>query len=246
MKKTFSPIYIFLIVFCITIVMFVMISVFMRQSYDETPTHKNDWTPLYTWAYSLGITTIPDINKANMDGPIYRKSAAKMMSVFAIKVFNIIPDEHANCSFNDIGNEIAEVQKYILLSCQLGIMGRDYYGNPVSTFNPDYVLTRDQLVTILSRILFGHTYNIHPWELWFGIRVKNFFLHSLMNIQIATGIPINIFPTFDRYTKHMNAIKKLNIMTTYTPTTKEFRGYVMGIMKKLDELWLDTINHLVK
>lgn len=57
-----------------------------------------------------------------------------------------------------------------------------------------------------------------------------------MNIQIATGIPINIFPTFDRYTKHMNAIKKLNIMTTYTPTTKEFRGYVMGIMKKLDEL----------
>jgi hypothetical protein len=57
-----------------------------------------------------------------MDAPLYRKFAAKMASEFAIKVIGLIPDESRTCDFNDIDNEIPELQYYMRLSCKLGIM----------------------------------------------------------------------------------------------------------------------------
>lgn len=246
MKRFSSPTHIFLIILCITIAIFVMISVFIRQNYDEIPTQKSDWNPAHTWAYHLWITTIPDIDKANMDGLVYRKTAAKMMSEFAIKIFGCKPDRSRKCEFTDISNEIKEMQGYIILSCQLGIMGLDYHGDPTTIFNPDYVLTRDQLVTVLSRILFDDTYNIKEWEITFTMKVRNFFIHTLSNISQATGIPIHITPNIDRYTKHMDTIRKLGVITNYDPTTKEFRGYVMTIMQKLDHMKMTTIQTKIK
>ena len=53
--------------------------------------------------------------------------AAKMMSEFAINVVHLTPDKNKSCNFKDIKKEIDELQYYIQLSCQLGIMGVDYY-----------------------------------------------------------------------------------------------------------------------
>ena len=64
-------------------------------------------------------------------------------------------------------------------------MGLDYYGDPDTVFNPNYVVTRDQLVTILSRILFRNEYNIQHGELTFFDRARNFVIHSLTNIGQA-------------------------------------------------------------
>jgi hypothetical protein len=64
-------------------------------------------------------------------------------------------------------------------------MGLDYYGDPDVIFNPNYVVTRDQFVTILSRILFRNEYNIKHGELTFYDKASNFVSHSLSNISKA-------------------------------------------------------------
>jgi len=126
-----------------------------------------------------------------------------------MNVFGRKPDETKTCEFKDISKEIPELKYYIKLSCQLGIMGVDYYGTPDTVFNPNYFITRDQYVTMLSRILFGNEYNIKPGELTFLDRVQNFFIHSIANIGEAIGINLHINSPLDWYTKHMEAIKKL-------------------------------------
>jgi hypothetical protein len=140
---------------------------------------------------------------------LYRKFAAKMASEFALKVLGRTPDQSRTCEFSDIKKEIPELQYYMKLSCRLGIMGLDYYGNPDDTFNPNYVVTRDQFVTILSRTLFGNEFNIQPEELTFLDKAKNFFVHTLTNISTALGLNLALSTPLDRYTKHLAVIKKL-------------------------------------
>ena len=132
-----------------------------------------------------------------------------MVSVFAMKVFGRVPDENKPCVFTDIKKEPEELQQYIQLSCKLGIMGLDYYGNSEVVFKPNYFVTRDQFVTMLSRIFFENKYNIKHGELRFSDRVRNFFKHSLANISKALGIDVTITTPLDWYTKHMEVIKKL-------------------------------------
>ncbi len=234
----------YIIFFSIGIIFSAIIFAFVFLKEDKNISESYDRTEIYTWAYNAWITSIPDINNANMDWPVYRKSAAKMMSQFAMNIFWRVPDTQKSCKFIDIKNEDPELQWYIVRSCQLGIMWVDYYGNPETIFNPNYVLTADQLVTILSRILFGNTYNIKPGELTFSDKIKNFFVHSLLNIGEWLGITIHIHSNLDRYTKHMDAIKKLGIITKYEPDTKEFRWYVMMIMHTLDMMGMDKIDKL--
>jgi hypothetical protein len=88
-----------------------------------------------------------------MDEPLVRKYAAQMISEFATKVLRLKPDTTRKCEFEDIKNESKDLQYYMVLSCQLGIMGLDYYGSPDVVFNPNYVVRRDQFVTMLSRAL---------------------------------------------------------------------------------------------
>jgi hypothetical protein len=88
-----------------------------------------------------------------MDQPLLRKYAAQMTTEFAVKVLGLKPDMSRTCAFEDIKNESKDLQYYMVLSCQLGIMGLDYYGSPDIVFHPNYAVRRDQLVTILSRML---------------------------------------------------------------------------------------------
>ena len=210
----------------------------------EDSLYPKEWNDAYLRAYHLGITTVPNIEDSEMDAPLLRKFAAKMASEFAIKVVGLTPDESRKCNFSDIDKEIPELQYYMRLSCKLWIMGLDYYGDPDVIFNPNYVVTRDQFVTILSRILFRNEYNIKHGELTIYDRAKNFVVHSLSNISKALWINLNISTPLDRYTKHLEAIKKLWVMTNYTLTIKEFRGYVMIIMYRLDQMWMVRIRNL--
>lgn len=79
---------------------------------------------------------------------------AKMMVNYAIKVMWLTPDTTKTCSFDDIGNQPTDMQAYITLSCQLGLMWID-----MTSFDPDGVVTRAQFGTILSRTLFWDKYN---------------------------------------------------------------------------------------
>lgn len=207
------------------------------------PKERND---AYLRAYGLGITTVPNIEKSEMNAPLFRKFAAKMASEFALNTVGLIPDENKPCKFSDIRKETPELQYYIQLSCKLGIMGLDYYGDPDTVFNPNYVVTRDQLATILSRILFRNENNIKHDELTLQDKAKNFLNHSLWNISKALGINLHITTWLDWYTKHLEAIKKLWVMTDYNPTTKEFRWFVMIIMYRLDKMGITKANILTE
>lgn len=238
--KHFSPkTYTLLLIIGLALGMLAMVLWSLLSRPTPTPSHDRD--DVYQWAYELGITTAPTVQEANMDGLVYRKAAAKMVTVFATQVVGLRPDTSKPCDFRDIGREPPELQNYIHLACQLGLMGLDYHGQPEQFFNPNYPLTRDQFVTILSRTLFGNTYNIQANELHFFDKVTNFFVHTRANINNALHTNMYITSPFDWYSKHLAIIKKLGVMTNYTPHTKEFKGYVLLIMRRIEQL---GISHL--
>lgn len=109
----------------------------------------------YDYAYGIGATTQPSIETANMYGSLIRSHMAKMMTNYAMEVLGQTPDTSLACEFTDIANESAELAGYIRLSCQLGLMGQG-----INAFNPNGVVTRAQFGTVLSRALYGDTYNV--------------------------------------------------------------------------------------
>jgi hypothetical protein len=123
-------------------------------------------------------------------------------------------------------------------------MGLDYYGDPDTIFNPNYIVTRDQFVTILSRIIFKDEYNLEYEELSFLDKTKNFAIHTLNNITKALRLNIEINTSLDRYTKHLEIIKKLDIITNYTISIQEFKIFVLLIMYRLDQLGIENIQNL--
>ncbi|MEI6117851.1 MAG: hypothetical protein WCP92_00940 [bacterium] len=70
----------------------------------------------------MGMTTMPTIQKADMDGKLIRKHLAKMITEFAINILKMKPDQTLTCSFTDIANESKEMQLYIKTACQLKLM----------------------------------------------------------------------------------------------------------------------------
>ena len=113
----------------------------------------------YTFAFTNGITTIKDCKQANLEWTLQRSHLAKMISQFAVKVMNMKIDTTKACSFSDIGEETPEIQLYIKVACQLGLMGYDDNGNQNKTFDPFATVNRAQFGTILSRVLRGTKYN---------------------------------------------------------------------------------------
>ena len=113
----------------------------------------------YNYAYSIGITTISNIQQADLTGTLIRKHLAKMISNFAIKQMNRVPNTWMKCNFSDMDIENTEMKFYSKLACQLGLMGLDANGLQVSTFSPNDEVTRAQFGTVLSRTLRGNQYN---------------------------------------------------------------------------------------
>ena len=141
------------------------------------------WSPFspelnnaYLYAYHLWITTMPTIEQANVTWTLIRSNMAKMIVNYAIKVLNKTPDTWAICSFNDIADQTVELQWYIKLSCQLGLMGIN-----MQSFLPNQEVTRAEFGTTLSRLLYGNTYE------WGTL----YYTNHLLALQ-AAGIMNNI------------------------------------------------------
>lgn len=107
----------------------------------------------YLYAYQYRMTTINDIEQANLHNGLTRAQAAKILSNFAITILGRVPDQTRQCQFDDI-DWYKDLTSWMKTSCQLGIMGVD-----IEHFNPNDVMTRAQLGTVLSRIIWGERYN---------------------------------------------------------------------------------------
>lgn len=113
----------------------------------------------YAFAKQYSITTMSTCQKANMDGVLLRKHAAKMIVNFAKNILNRQPNTSVKCSFSDMANENEEMIGYALEACQLGIMGLKWDGTPAEKFEPNGLINKAQLATILSRLLYGDKNN---------------------------------------------------------------------------------------
>lgn len=76
----------------------------------------------YEFASYYALTSMGTCKSANMDGTLLRKHAAKMVVNFAIHALGKTVDTTRKCTFNDMGNEDAEMNWYATTACQLGIM----------------------------------------------------------------------------------------------------------------------------
>lgn len=71
------------------------------------------------------------------------------------------------CIFDDEAYMSFEMIRYMRQSCRLGIMGLESDGiTPLASFNPNAYVTRAQFGTVLSRVLYGNTYDNHSATQW--------------------------------------------------------------------------------
>ena len=97
---------------------------------------------------------------------------AKIVSIFATKFFDKVPDEskEKECSkFKDLRKTNSELQWYIIEACELWYMWYESDGiNYLKNFRPTDKLTRAEVATIFSRIIWWNTYawDSKHWYEW--------------------------------------------------------------------------------
>ncbi len=119
-----------------------------------------EYNEAYVFGFAHSLTTLSSCQEANMDGLLLRKHAAKIMSNYAVNVLWKSPDTEKVCNFDDMWDEDEEMNKYVRIACQLGIMGLQWDGvTPLDAFNPNGFVDKAQFGTVLSRLLYGNTYD---------------------------------------------------------------------------------------
>ena len=126
---------------------------------DSSPSSQNDgktYTPEFQQAYEFAkwhwITTMPTIQKADMNWKLTRIAMAKMLSQYAINVLWKTPDTTQNNKFNDVTDkQNSDYDDWVTLAYQLGIMWQNM---PNNKFRPDDEVTRAEFATALSRMIY--------------------------------------------------------------------------------------------
>ncbi len=113
----------------------------------------------YVWACEKDITTIRAIVDARLDHSLTRAEMAKMMAVYATKILGKTPVTTGTVQYADVDANLGDLADYIQLAYQLQIMGIHADGTALKNFEPHKVVTRAEFATVLSRVLYGDTYN---------------------------------------------------------------------------------------
>lgn len=126
---------------------------FIPWSIIDSP-YWDELNDAYLWAYTYGITTIPTIQRANIQWTLIRKDMAKMITNFAVNVLEKDISTGILCEFSDTTSLPKVMQYYIMAACRLWLMWYESDGVTVKkNFEPEMVVDRAQFWTILSRLL---------------------------------------------------------------------------------------------
>jgi hypothetical protein len=122
-----------------------------------------------------------------MNTPFYTASHVHYVEGGAPSEYGISSYKAGQCNtFSDLSQAPADLQPYIIKSCELGLMGLEADGQTVkSAFNPNKEMTLAEVSTTMSRLLRGTRYQ--GSEEW---RYQN----HLLALQKAEIIPQNIDP----------------------------------------------------
>ena len=121
-------------------------------------TYSPEFQQAYEFAHEKWITTMPTIEKANMDGKLTRIAMAKMLSQYAMNVLWQKPANIITPKFNDVTDkQNSDYDDWVTLAYQLWIMWQNM---PNNKFRPNDEVTRAEFATALSRM----AYWTSDWE----------------------------------------------------------------------------------
>ncbi len=118
----------------------------------------------YKFAYEHGITTKETFEESDTEELLNRKELAKILSLFAVNVMWMEPEEWkaGSESFNDTKRENSEMKWYMKSACELWLMWLESDWITVANhFDPNKSVTRAEFGTTLSRLLYGWVNNLH-------------------------------------------------------------------------------------
>ena len=123
-----------------------------KTNSTTSSTYSPEFQEAYEFAKGNWITTMPTIQKANMDGKLTRIAMAKMLSQYAINVLWKNPDATQNNKFNDVTEKMdSDYDDWVTLAYQLWIMWQNM---PWNNFRPNDEVTRAEFATALSRMVY--------------------------------------------------------------------------------------------
>ena len=130
-----------------------------KHDAEDSSANASEWqtyTPEFQQAYEFAkwhwITTMPTIQKADMNWKLTRIAMAKMLSQYAINVLWKTPDATQNNKFNDVTDkQNSDYDNGVTLAYQLGIMWQNM---PNNRFRPNDEVTRAEFATALSRMIY--------------------------------------------------------------------------------------------
>ena len=116
-------------------------------------TYSEEFQQAYEFAKGNWITTMPTIQKANMEWKLTRIAMAKMLSQYAMNVLWQKPANIVTPKFNDVTDkQNSDYDDGVTLAYQLWIMWQNM---PNNNFRPDDEVTRAEFATALSRMLYA-------------------------------------------------------------------------------------------
>ena len=129
----------------------------------------------YQWAYNYGITTQPTIEAANLEWNITRQAFAKMVINYLENAVWKKQTVSNSCNFPDENNITEDLRPYTKKTCSNNIM----WSNG-SDFKPMNFLSKAQLWTVLSRIIWGNEYN-NNWKWYYVYHLNMLRENGIMN-----------------------------------------------------------------
>lgn len=167
---------------------------FSPSYYDNTcskpePVEKDEKKPesenAYDWAFKHAITSKATLEDARLYDVLTRKELAKMLTVFTQKFTKRAPIiGKAGChDYADLTGAISDdLKQGILTSCELEVMGLYSDGKtPLQNFMPHKAVSRAELITTLSRVLYGNTYDNNQKYGWWKRHMQNFIERGILN-----------------------------------------------------------------
>lgn len=118
----------------------------------------NQFTRLYDWVLKQQLWGFIELSFEKFMKPLTRMELAQMIVAFGEKN-QWEMDSEKRCEYQDL-EMLSEAVKWTAQQvCQRDVMGIHPDLSPLENFMPDMLVTRDQMVTVISRILWGDLYN---------------------------------------------------------------------------------------
>ncbi len=176
-------------------------------TWTTTTTTDNELIEAFTWAQKNNITHATSIDIARLYSPITRAELAKMMVQYVTNIQKKSIPSNSQCvieNYKDSSSMDSEQKQYITHACQLWIMWwQNDKKNLIEYFRPIDTVTRAEFATVLSRYLYGNTYNG-------DMSADGWYKNHLKALNQAAYI------------------KKID-----TPFMRELRGFVMLILYRI-------------